>query len=208
MCVHQWAGLNCKYNICSPPSDADDRPNRLVHSPEQLADDFGIQPQNFLNLLYANYACHFQDIETTLRAADALSSADVLLSEWRDNACGRLALTVAVRAVMAENRHPASGWHPIRGGSAARKRQAASVASGIGSAEDELRRMFGIGRAVSAKVMAADYRTFARVIVDERSRRPAASSASDRRAGGGSENAFEDDDGAAERKLLEQSIVW
>lgn len=125
----------------------------------------------------------------------------MLLSEWRDDACGRLALTVAVRAVMAENRHPAGGWLPIRGGSAARKKKAAAVSGGIGSAEDELRRLFGIGRTVSAKVMAADYRTFARVIVDERRRRPAASGASD-------QPAVEDDDGAAERKRMEQSIEW
>lgn len=167
--------------------DSDDRPDRLLHSPEQLADDFTSQPSNLLNLLYANYACHFRQIEDVMRAADTLSSADVLLSEWRDDACARSALTVAVRGLMTANRNPASGWHPIRG---QRKLKLSTV-------EEDLRQQFGIGRVVSAKVMAADYRTFAQVIADHR-----------RAASKGAITPLEDeanDDGV---KLLEQSIVW
>lgn len=136
--------------------DSETRTDRLQHSPEQLADDFTSQPTNFVNLLFANYACHFRNIDDTLDAVDALSATDVLLSEcWHDDVFAQLGLNVAIRGIMTANRNPATGWHPIRGQH--KKRNTDVVV-------EELRRRFGIGLTVSAKTMAVDYRTFARAI--------------------------------------------
>lgn len=201
-----------------PIADAPDAPDRrLLHSPEHLADDFTTQPQNFLNLLQANYAGHFGDVEHVRHAADALSISDRLLAaQWRDPSeqCARLALLVAVRGCMAENRQPASGWRPIRGARSTTKRGKDDEPSSS-AAEAELRRAFGIGRAVTGKVMAADYRTYAQVIAADgttRQRRGASQQEADAGAVVGeradADGRPDEDAEAAEMRRLEQSIVW
>lgn len=64
-----------------PPPDNGLR--TLQHSPEQLATDFLSQPSKFLSLLHTNYACHFQDIDNVLLAADLMSRSDIYTNEWR-----------------------------------------------------------------------------------------------------------------------------
>lgn len=68
--------------ICCCP-DLETNTAKLLHSPEQLADDFMSQPAIFMNLLHANYMCHFKDIDDIVQSTDMLSSTDVVLNEWR-----------------------------------------------------------------------------------------------------------------------------
>lgn len=65
--------------------DQETNSDQLLHSPEQLADDFMSQPAVFMNLLHANYLCHFKDIDDIVQSTDMLSIADVVLNEWRVN---------------------------------------------------------------------------------------------------------------------------
>lgn len=58
-------------------------PTRLLHSPEQLSDDFLSQPHSFIGLLHTNYPGHYQDIDDVVSVSEIFSGADVLMNEWR-----------------------------------------------------------------------------------------------------------------------------
>lgn len=57
---------------------------------------------------------HFREIEHVVKAADALSIADNIITEYREEALALTALNLAVRSIMQANESPVSAWMPIR----------------------------------------------------------------------------------------------
>uniref|UniRef100_A0A8D8FCE5 Cell cycle checkpoint protein RAD17 n=1 Tax=Culex pipiens TaxID=7175 RepID=A0A8D8FCE5_CULPI len=90
------------------------QPDRFQHSPETLAEAFTSQPHGLISLAHSNYVLRFTDIDDICGAADALSVADIIMSEYREDQLAGHALNVAIRGMMVCNRKTASGWHQIR----------------------------------------------------------------------------------------------
>lgn len=98
--------------VLNPKYDAD---NRLTHSPESITDAFCTQPGNFLLFMFSNYLAHFATIPESADCVQALSMADCMLSEYRDQALPLIALNIGIRGAMVANSAPVSGWHPVKG---------------------------------------------------------------------------------------------
>ncbi|XP_004536122.1 cell cycle checkpoint protein RAD17 [Ceratitis capitata] len=86
----------------------------FIHKPEDITDSFTSEPKRFINLIHANYLPHFKDIEHIVEAGDALSIADNIISEYREDALAVTALNLAVHSIMVANQTPVSAWLPIR----------------------------------------------------------------------------------------------
>ncbi|XP_060645500.1 cell cycle checkpoint protein RAD17 [Drosophila nasuta] len=97
------------------PKYAEDNAQRLLHSPEDLAEAFCTEPRNFVNFIHANYLPHFLDISHAMEAVNDIGVADMLLQEYRDDSLGLVGLNIAVRGCMVPNVAPVSGWMPVRG---------------------------------------------------------------------------------------------
>lgn len=86
----------------------------FTHKPEDISDSFATEPKRFIDLIHANYMPHFREIEHVVKAADALSIADNIITEYREEALALTALNLAVRSIMQANESPVSAWMPIR----------------------------------------------------------------------------------------------
>ncbi|XP_055911679.1 cell cycle checkpoint protein RAD17 [Eupeodes corollae] len=133
-----------------------DAANQLLHSPEDIASSFSTEPRNFTNFVHTNFLGHFADIENVLPAIDALSVCDNILSEYREDTLGLIGLNVAVRGVMVSNRNPVTGWMPIRGPKRIEIEKTAELTS------------LGLNQITSSHLLASDYRSYVRVILDKK----------------------------------------
>lgn len=137
------------------PKYTDDT-QQLLHSPEDIASTFSSEPKNFTNFVHTNYLGHFADIENVLLAADALSVSDNILSEYREDTLGLVGLNVAIRGVMVSNRKPVTGWMPVRGPKRIEFEKSAELIS------------FGLDQIISSHLLASDYRSYVRIILNKK----------------------------------------
>uniref|UniRef100_A0A034VXA3 Cell cycle checkpoint protein RAD17 n=1 Tax=Bactrocera dorsalis TaxID=27457 RepID=A0A034VXA3_BACDO len=86
----------------------------FTHKPEDITDSFASEPKRFIDLIHANYLPHFREIEHVVEAANALSIADNIITEYREEALALTALNLAVRSIMQTNESPVTAWMPIR----------------------------------------------------------------------------------------------
>lgn len=86
----------------------------FTHKPEDISDSFASEPKRFIDLIHANYLPHFKEIEHVVEAANALSIADNIITEYREEALAPTALNLAVRSIMQANESPVTAWMPIR----------------------------------------------------------------------------------------------
>lgn len=86
---------------------------QLTHNPEQIAENFSSQPNNFILMIHSNYMKNFSDIENLSSCAEILSLADCISSEYRDNTLPLLNLDLVIRSTMVHNQKPAAGFRPI-----------------------------------------------------------------------------------------------
>ncbi|XP_018802139.1 PREDICTED: cell cycle checkpoint protein RAD17 [Bactrocera latifrons] len=93
----------------------------FTHKPEDISDSFASEPKRFIDLIHANYLPHFREIEHVVEAANALSIADNIITEYREEVLALTALNLAVRSIMQTNESPVTAWMPIR--AARRNRQ-------------------------------------------------------------------------------------
>lgn len=87
---------------------------KFYHSPEDLAESYISQPGTMISLLHSNYVVRFTDVEDITVAADALSLADVIMTEYREDAMASHGLNIVIRGMMVANRKTASGWQQIK----------------------------------------------------------------------------------------------
>ncbi|XP_055538863.1 cell cycle checkpoint protein RAD17 isoform X2 [Wyeomyia smithii] len=87
---------------------------KFHHSPEDLAECFISQPGSMISLLHSNYVVRFTDIENITGAADALSLADKIMSEYREDSMANHGLNIVIRGMMVSNRKTAGGWQQIK----------------------------------------------------------------------------------------------
>ncbi|XP_055634283.1 cell cycle checkpoint protein RAD17 [Toxorhynchites rutilus septentrionalis] len=100
--------FNPKFNVM------EDGSKKFHHAPEELTDAFISQPSSMISLIHSNYVMRFTDIDDIIGAADALSLADVIMSEYREDQLAGHGLNVVVRGMMINNRKTASGWQQIQ----------------------------------------------------------------------------------------------
>ncbi|XP_011192095.2 cell cycle checkpoint protein RAD17 [Zeugodacus cucurbitae] len=86
----------------------------FTHIPEDISDSFATEPKRFIDLIHANYVAHFKEIEHVVEAANSLSIADNIITEYREESLSLTALNIAVRSIMQANESPVSAWLPIR----------------------------------------------------------------------------------------------
>ncbi|XP_050328608.1 cell cycle checkpoint protein RAD17 isoform X1 [Bactrocera neohumeralis] len=86
----------------------------FTHKPEDITDSFASEPKRFIDLIHANYLPHFREIEHVVEAANALSIADNIITEYREEALALTALNLAVHSIMQTNESPVTAWMPIR----------------------------------------------------------------------------------------------
>uniref|UniRef100_A0A1I8P3C9 AAA+ ATPase domain-containing protein n=1 Tax=Stomoxys calcitrans TaxID=35570 RepID=A0A1I8P3C9_STOCA len=89
--------------------------NKLLHSPEDIAQAFITEPKKFTDFVHTNYLHHFRDIDAVVDAANGLSLCDVILTEYRDDALALTGLNLGIRNVMVANKNPITGWMPVKG---------------------------------------------------------------------------------------------
>ncbi|XP_011871318.1 PREDICTED: cell cycle checkpoint protein RAD17 [Vollenhovia emeryi] len=87
---------------------------KFVHDPEEIAAFFQSQSVVFVQFLQENYLNTMRTMEEATVAADILSLADVLNSEWRDRNLSKVALSYSIRGLMLTNEKPVTGWNPVR----------------------------------------------------------------------------------------------
>ncbi|XP_055600246.1 cell cycle checkpoint protein RAD17 [Uranotaenia lowii] len=87
---------------------------RFLRSPEDLTDAFVSQPNSIISLIHSNYVLRFTDIDDIVGAADNLSLADVIMSEYREDQLAAHGLNIVIRGMMVHNRKTAGGWQSIR----------------------------------------------------------------------------------------------
>lgn len=77
---------------------------------------FSSQANTCLKMIFVNYAPRFTRMEDVALAADYLSTTDVLMNEWRDDALSLYGLNIGIRGAMVTNSEPARGFKgTIRG---------------------------------------------------------------------------------------------
>lgn len=82
--LNTFLSVTCWLSIDSEQKE-DNETYKLLHSPEQLTEDFLSHPKHFVKMLHTNYAAHFKDINDLAQATNMLSFADVLMNEWRED---------------------------------------------------------------------------------------------------------------------------
>ncbi|EDW67789.1 uncharacterized protein Dvir_GJ22898 [Drosophila virilis] len=143
--------FNPKYN--------EDNDKCLLHSPEEIAEAFCIEPRNFINFVHANYLPHFHDVANVNAAVNDIGLADMLLHEYRDDSLSLVGLTIAVRGCMVANVAPVSGWMPVRGP------KRLTIEPQLTPAEQKL---LGVGYAgISKRLYASEYSSFVKTIVKQ-----------------------------------------
>ncbi|XP_025193546.1 cell cycle checkpoint protein RAD17 [Melanaphis sacchari] len=91
---------------------------KFTHNPDNLAENFAMQPSTVLGFLQENYLTRFSSLTDICKGADAISAADVMLSS--DFMFGvsiydisLSSLSVAVRGLMLANEKPIKVFRPI-----------------------------------------------------------------------------------------------
>ncbi|XP_043258209.1 cell cycle checkpoint protein RAD17 [Colletes gigas] len=87
---------------------------KFVHDPDDIAAYFQSQATIFLKFIQENYLNTIGGIEEANVAANILSLADVLNTEWRDSNLTKVTLSFVTRGLMVANEKPVSGWNPVR----------------------------------------------------------------------------------------------
>lgn len=88
----------------------------LSNNPETLTDMFCTQANTCLKMIFVNFAPRFTRMEDAAVAADFLSTADVLMNEWRNDILSLYGLNIGIRGTMVTNTEPARGFKgTIRG---------------------------------------------------------------------------------------------
>ncbi|XP_032517738.2 cell cycle checkpoint protein RAD17 isoform X2 [Danaus plexippus] len=87
----------------------------LTHNPKDIIEQFLSHPSSFVNFLHENYLPHFSGTYDVDEAATALSNADCMLAEWREQICQEYGLYTAVSGLMLANKSPVPAWNPVRG---------------------------------------------------------------------------------------------
>ncbi|XP_027843435.2 cell cycle checkpoint protein RAD17 [Aphis gossypii] len=91
---------------------------KFTHNPDNLVENFAMQPSTVLGFLQENYLTRFSSLSDICKGADAISAADVMLSS--DFMFGvsiydisLSSLSVAVRGLMLANEKPIKVFRPI-----------------------------------------------------------------------------------------------
>lgn len=80
-----------------------------------LIDEFSTQPNTIQNFLFENYIRYFGDATDASKAAEVLSTTDILLNQWKDGHSGVvIALWVVVLGLMVCNEHKISKWNQLK----------------------------------------------------------------------------------------------
>ncbi|CAG9561953.1 unnamed protein product [Danaus chrysippus] len=87
----------------------------LTHNPKDIIEQFLSHPSSFINFLHENYLPHYSCAYDVDEAATALSDADCMLAEWREQICQEYGLYTAVSGLMLANKSPVPAWNPVRG---------------------------------------------------------------------------------------------
>ncbi|XP_030376222.1 cell cycle checkpoint protein RAD17 [Scaptodrosophila lebanonensis] len=130
----------------------------LQHSPEEIAEAFSTEPRNLINFIHSNYLQHFSDIGHVVSALNDIGIADLMITEYRDDAVGKLGINIAVRSCMVSNAIPVSGWMPVRGPKRFLVQHQATAA------EEKLLGMAYAG--ISRTLYSTDYSSFVRLIAN------------------------------------------
>ena len=81
----------------------------FVHNPADIVDSVSMQPSTFVGFLHENYVSRFSSVDDISVAANALSIADVLLTQsYRDPM--NVGLTLATRGLMVANNNPVKSF--------------------------------------------------------------------------------------------------
>lgn len=97
---------------------------RFTHDPDELALYFQTMSQTAISFIHENCLGTIgENMNAAESALEAISLADILSSEWRDNKVQRVALSYCIRGVMVANDSPVSQWNPVR--------KASNVAFGV-----------------------------------------------------------------------------
>lgn len=86
---------------------------QLTHKPEEIAENFSSQPNNFIEMIHSNYIKNFSNIENVSCSADNLSIADCIAKEYRDSQLPLLNLDLVIRSTMVNNHQPALGFRTV-----------------------------------------------------------------------------------------------
>jgi cell cycle checkpoint protein len=87
---------------------------QLTHNPEELAETFRTQPNNYLELLHSNYMKNFSELEDVCKASDLFTYCDQFQKEYRQaDDLHFLNLNMMIRGVMVLNTKPPKGFRPI-----------------------------------------------------------------------------------------------
>jgi hypothetical protein len=87
----------------------------LTHRPESIANNFVAQQNIFLGLVHSNYIKNFGCIEDITELTNIYSLSDLLQTEYRDHTLHNLNFDLVIRATMALNSKPPSGFRAISG---------------------------------------------------------------------------------------------
>lgn len=91
---------------------------KFTHNPDNLVENFAMQPNTVLGFLQENYLTRFSSLTDICEGADAISAADVMLSSnflfgVSIYDISLSSLSVAVRGLMLANKNPIRTFRPI-----------------------------------------------------------------------------------------------
>lgn len=91
---------------------------KFTHNPDNLVENFAMQPSTVLGFLQENYMNRFSSLTDICEGADAISTADVMLSSnfmfgVSIYDISLSSLSVAVRGLMLANKNPVKTFRPI-----------------------------------------------------------------------------------------------